>query len=141
MKTLSALVLTLACLSAGHDAHAATQIAVTVGINAPGQYGRIDFNNYPQAMLITQQPVFYLPQTVVVQQDPIYLYVPAEHQGNWGRYCRRYQACGRPVYFVREDWVSAQYGREQEERKHGKGPKKKDRDHRDNGRHGGKDRN
>lgn len=139
MKKLSILALTLACIGAAPAAHAATQIAVSIGINAPGQYGRIDFNNYPQAVLITQQPVIYLRETVVVQQAPIYLYAPTGHQANWGRYCRRYQACGRPVYFVREDWVRAQYGREREERKRGKGPKPKDRDHRDNGRHGGKD--
>lgn len=144
MKNPSALVLTLACLAclgAAPATQAATQIAVNIGINAPGHYGRIDFNRYPQALLVTQQPVIYLRETVVVQQAPIYLYVPTAQQTDWGRYCRRYQACGRPVHFVREDWVRAQYGSEREERKHGKGLKSKDsdhHDHHDNGRHGGK---
>lgn len=86
-------------------------------------------------MLITQQPVIYLPSTVIVQQPPICLYVPTVHQAQWGRYCGRYRACGSPVYFVREDWLREQYGREREERKRKGGPKHKDRDCHDQGKH------
>ena len=40
---------------------------------------------------------------------PVYLYVPPAHQQNWRRYCGHYNACGQPVYFVREDWVRERY--------------------------------
>ena len=35
--------------------------------------------------------------------EPVYLYVPAGQVRRWSRYCDRYDACGRPVYFVRVD--------------------------------------
>lgn len=124
MKTLALLTLAAAAVL---PVQAATNIGVSIGINAPGQYGRIDFNNYPQAVLDTQQPVIYAPSRTAVYPQPIYLYVSAEQQAHWGRYCKRYSACGRPVHFVREDWVRAQYGREQEQRHGGKGPKSRDR--------------
>lgn len=132
------LALAVTCGGAVGPAQAATQIGVSIGINAPGQYGRIDFNNYPQAVLVSPQAIYYEPQRVVVRQAPIYLYVPELHQSQWGRYCRNYQACGRPVYFVRDDWVREQYGREEDQRRHGKGPKHKDRH--DQGRRGDKHR-
>jgi len=46
---------------------------------------------------------------VVVQQPPLYLYVPPGHAKNWGKHCGRYNACARPVYFVQEQWVQERY--------------------------------
>jgi hypothetical protein len=34
----------------------------------------------------------------------VYLRVPPGHRRNWSRFCGRYDACGRPVLFVRDDW-------------------------------------
>ena len=45
------------------------------------------------------------PPAVVVQRAPVYLYVPPAHQQNWSRHCAGYNACGQPVYFVRESRV------------------------------------
>jgi hypothetical protein len=113
MKTLAILTLAAAAVL---PAHAATSIGVSIGINAPGQYGRIDINNYPQPVLVNQQPIVYMPSAVAVHQRPIYLYAPPAQQANWGRYCGGYGACGQPVYFVRESWVRDQYGREHDNR-------------------------
>jgi hypothetical protein len=46
---------------------------------------------------------------VVVAQPPMYLYVPPGHAKKWRKHCHRYDACGRQVYFVREEWVQARY--------------------------------
>jgi len=44
------------------------------------------------------------------------LRVPPGHQKNWKRYCGRYEACGRPVYFVRDDWYNNVYAPQYRER-------------------------
>ena len=113
MKILAILTLASAALL---PAHASTNVGVTIGINAPGQYGRIDFDNYPRVQLVAPQPVVILPSPVAIHQRPIYLYVPQTHQGDWGRYCGRYSACGQPVYFVQESWVRDEYHREHDNR-------------------------
>ena len=103
------LLLTLAALCAP-GAFAATDIGVSIGINQPGLYGRIDIGN------VAAPPVLYYPQPVVivqgpvaVQQRPIYLHVPPGHAKDWRRYCNRYAACGQPVYFVQDSWYRDQY--------------------------------
>ena len=34
---------------------------------------------------------------------PVYLHVPPGHAKNWSKHCQRYNACGRPVYFVKSE--------------------------------------
>lgn len=84
---------------------AATNVGVSIDFNQPGVYGRIELGNLPPPTVVYAQPVIIAPTPVAVYQRPIYLYVPTVHQGNWGRYCGRYAACGQPVYFVRDTWV------------------------------------
>lgn len=88
---------------------AATDIGVSVGISQPGFYGRIDIGSVGVApVLVYPQPVI-IARPVVVQQ-PIYMHVPPGHAKNWRKHCAHYDACGRPVYFVREDWYQKHYG-------------------------------
>lgn len=94
-------------------AFAGTNVGVSIGINQPGVYGRIDIGNMPAPMVVYSQPVVIAPSPVAVYQQPIYLYVPPVQQSNWRRYCGRYHACGQPVYFVRDSWVREQYRNEQ----------------------------
>ena len=132
-KNLVALALA-AC--AATPTLAQTNVGVSIGINQPGVYGRIDIGNYPQPRIVYPQPVVIVQSPVAVHQQPIYLYVPPGHQKNWAKHCGRYNACGQPVYFVQEDWVRERYEERHEERHdggnqghgrgHGKG--KKDRD-------------
>ncbi len=91
MKGLS-LFLAAAALSV--PAWAGTDIGVSVGISQPGFYGRIDM----------------VPQRTVVVRQPIYMHVPPGHAKHWRKHCARYDACGRPVYFVQEDWYRKHYG-------------------------------
>lgn len=88
---------------------AQTNVGVSIGINQPGVYGRVDIGNYPQPRFVYPQPVVIIQQPISIQQQPIYLYVPPGHQKNWAKHCGRYNACGQPVYFVREDWVRERY--------------------------------
>ena len=102
MKRLAqlALLTTIACagLSAG-----AADVGVSVQISEPGLYGRIDIGRFPQPQVIVAQPVMVAPPYVRPLQ-PVYMWVPPGHQKDWTRHCSRYNACGVPVYFVRDDW-------------------------------------
>jgi hypothetical protein len=82
----------------------AQDVRVTIsGEVAPGVYGRVDIGSGPRPRLVYPQPV------VVVRQArapaPVYLHVPPGHARNWSRHCKKYDACSRPVYFVK----SAEY--------------------------------
>lgn len=81
----------------------ATDVGVSVSVNQPGVYGRIDIGNAPPPMVIYPQPVVITQPAVVVHQRPIYMRVPPGHEKNWGKHCHRYDACGVPVYFVKYD--------------------------------------
>ena len=140
MKKIAAVALvTLAGISG--SLFAQTGVGVSIGINQPGVYGRIDIGNYPPPVLVYPQPVIIAPAPVVVQRQPIYLYVPPGHQKHWGKHCARYNACGQPVYFVQEQWVRERYQHEHPQwrgerrddyehygNKHGKKEKHRDRD-------------
>ena len=116
-------------------AQAETSVGISIGINQPGVYGRIDIGNYPQPVTVYAQPVIIQRVPHGVPMQPVYLYVPPGHQKNWAKHCSRYQACGQPVYFVQENWVREQY-----EREHRKDSRKRDKGERGHG-HGkpGKD--
>ena len=111
---------------------AQTNVGVSIGINQPGVYGRIDIGNFPQPRIVYPQPVVIVQTPMAVYQQPVYLYVPPGHQKNWAKHCRRYNACGQPVYFVQEDWVRERYeerrdrGNQGHGKGHGKGKKDKD---------------
>lgn len=145
MKQLTALALTLMAVT---PVIAEPSIGVSIGINRPGVYGRIDIGSYPAPAVVYPQPVVIAPAPVAVYQQPIYLYVPVTYQRDWGRYCGRYNACGQPVYFVQERWVRERYRHEHEGRDE-RGWRRHDDDDDDNdrgdrgrgrGRHGKHDR-
>jgi len=104
-------ILALALSAAALPAFAQTNVGVSVAVSQPGVYGRIDIGNVPQPpAVVYAQPVLVAPpQHVVVQPQPVYLYVPPGHQKNWAKHCYRYNACGQPVYFVQENWYRTQY--------------------------------
>ncbi|MBQ0932848.1 hypothetical protein KAK07_21545 [Ideonella sp. 4Y16] len=83
----------------------AAEVGVSIGISQPGVYGRIDIGRFPQPDVIVQQPVVVRQVPVYsAPPQPVYLWVPPGHRKHWSRHCGRYNACGVPVYFVREDW-------------------------------------
>ncbi len=145
MKKLLALA-TLAAASVVTPALAAdaakADIGVSISVSQPGVYGRIDIGRFPQPTVVVQQPVIVMapppPRTVVVQPqpvvvarpEPVYMWVPPGHRKNWKKHCRAYNACGVPVYFVRDDWYDKNVrphgdghgrGRDGDDRGHGRG--------------------
>jgi hypothetical protein len=87
-------------------------VGLSIHIAEPGVYGRVDIGRFPAPALVVAKPVF-APMPVVIgaprvvigaPPEPVYLWVPPGHQKHWERHCGQYHACGRPVYFVREDW-------------------------------------
>ncbi|BBP05812.1 hypothetical protein TPL01_07190 [Sulfuriferula plumbiphila] len=88
----------------------AADVGVSVSIGQPGFYGRIDIgNNYPQPLLIYPEPIVIQRLPVGVAPRPIYLHVPPGHAKHWRKHCHEYNACGRPVYFVQDDWYNEVY--------------------------------
>ena len=97
---------------------------VSIQIGQPGFYGTIDIGGFPQPQLIYPQPVVIQPVPVGVVREPIYLHVPPGHAKNWSKHCRKYNACGQPVYFVQDAWYNQEYVpryREMHGEGHGKG--------------------
>ena len=109
------LVLVLAAVAAS-SALAQPSVGVSIGINQPGVYGRINIGDVPRPALILPEPVIVSRPRVMVERAPIYLYVPPAHQQNWRRYCGRYNACAQPVYFVQERWVRERWENDSRDR-------------------------
>ena len=55
----------------------------------------------------------------------MYLHVPQGHAKNWCKYCRKYNACGQPVYFV----MSGEYKPKKETKKGKEGEMNRMRPH------------
>jgi hypothetical protein len=123
MKTM---LLGVALCAAAFPALAQTNVSISVG--QPGFYGRIDLGDF------APRPVLYAPQPVIIAPggyyaaEPIYLRVPPGHRQHWSRFCGRYDACGRPVLFVRDDWYTNSYVPRYREHFHG-GYRPEYRDH------------
>lgn len=90
------------------SAHAAN-VGVSISAGEPGFYGRIDIGAAPQPELIYPKPVVIQPVPGYVAAAPIYLHVPPGHEKHWNKHCKKYNACGRPVYFVRDKWYNNVY--------------------------------
>lgn len=111
MKSISNLkhvLISVLLLTAAAPALAA-DVGVSVSIGQPGFYGRIDIADYPypQPRVIYSRPIIIHRQ--VEMYEPIYLRVPPGQAKKWRSYCGRYNACGRPVYFVQDRWYQNEY--------------------------------
>ena len=106
MKTLHATAF-VSLLLGSLAAHAGNpSVSVTVsGEVAPGVYGEVQIGNASPPPLVYAQPMIITRQPHHDEGRPLYLHVPPGHARNWARHCREYNACNRPVYFVR----SAEY--------------------------------
>lgn len=81
--------------------------ALSLSVGQPGFYGRIDIGSAPRPVLVYPEPVVI--ETAPVAQQPIYLHVPRYETKEWRKYCRKYGACGQPVYFVEDSWYNDEY--------------------------------
>ena len=126
-------------------APALAQVGVSVNINGPGIYGQINIGDAPTPLVIYAAPVVVVQAPEYRSVPPIYLHVPPGHEKHWRKHCAEYDACGRPVYFVRHDWYDTEYaprhrhdGDEPGEGHHEKHGEKHGRDH--EGDHGHEDK-
>jgi hypothetical protein len=87
----------------------AADVGVSISVGEPGFYGKIDVGNFPQPQLVYPQPVVIQRSREFASAPPIYLHVPPGHEKHWRKHCAQYNACGRPVYFVRDDWYNNEY--------------------------------
>jgi hypothetical protein len=140
------LLLLTALIAFGAPALAG-DVAVSISVGEPGFYGRIDIGNVPAPRVVYARPVVIERVPEYRDAAPIYLHVPPGHERHWKKHCREYDACGRPVYFVRDDWYNDEYvprrrrGGRDEDKEHGHG-KQKDHGDREHGEreHGDRDR-
>jgi hypothetical protein len=104
MKALAFVV--AACM----PALAFAQVGVSVNIGDPGFFGAININGgEPPPPVVYEQPVVAAPVVGIAPPPPIYLRVHPGYERRWGYYCQFYNACGRPVFFVRDDWYMNAY--------------------------------
>jgi hypothetical protein len=83
---------------------------------APGVYGQVQIGTERPPPLVYAQPMLIEPQAA--PPPPVYLHVPPGHARNWRKHCREYNACNRPVYFVRSEEYEPGYVRRDYDRDH-----------------------
>ena len=88
---------------------AAVDVGVSVNIGQPGFYGQINLGTNMVPQLVLPQPVLIAPPPTGVVLAPLYLRVPIAYTHEWHKYCGQYNACGRQVYFVRDEWYEREY--------------------------------
>jgi hypothetical protein len=114
----------------------AGDVAVSISVGQPGFFGQINLGNVPPPPVLYSRPMVIERVPEYREAQPIYLHVPPGHEKHWSKHCREYDACGRPVYFVRDDWYYNEYA---PRHRHGDrdGDRDRDGDH-DRGRHEGR---
>ncbi len=107
------------------------QAGVSVSIGQPGFYGQLDIGDYyPRPQVLYADPRVIYVEPAYRYAQPIYLRVPPGHAKRWSNYCGRYNACGRPVYFVQDNWYQNVYApRYQDYRQRGDDGRRYDRDY------------
>jgi hypothetical protein len=103
------LLFAAAWTAAAFSAPASAQIGVTVNVGEPGFFGRIEIGGAPPPQLVYSRPVVIEGGPAGVGRDPIYLHVRPGYERNWRRHCGEYNACGQPVFFVKDDWYRNRY--------------------------------
>ena len=129
---LTVPILLLAQMSVPLTANAETRVILSSEVR-PGVYGRVEYGGSPPPPLVYEQPVtiYRQPQPAQTRQpvqtsQPVYLHVPPGHAKDWAKHCRKYNACGSSVYFVK----SAEY--EAKKPKKDKKDKKEKKEKKDN---------
>lgn len=100
LKIFSASCAVLLSLALVPTKASAVNISIGVGGEVlPGVYGSVNIDNgYYPALVYAEPLIVTRPSRILA---PVYLHVPPGHLKKWGRYCGRYGACSRPVYFVK----------------------------------------
>lgn len=84
------------------------EVGISVTVGQPGFYGTIEIGNTrPRLVYAEPKYIYRAPRGEVVH--PLYLRVPPGHARNWRKHCHKYDACGRPAYFVQDSWYRNVY--------------------------------
>lgn len=105
-KPLAVLAL-IAAAGASAAPAVAGNVGISIHIGDPSFYGQLYIDSGYRPQLIQSRPVIVVDRYRYAA--PIYLRVPRDHSRNWKKYCGRYDACARPVYFVRDEWYRDVY--------------------------------
>jgi hypothetical protein len=108
MKAASILTaIALLAISSSYVQAGDVNVGVSIsGEIQPGVYGQVNISNTPNYALVYPQPiVIAAPHAYGVPVHAVYMHVPPGHAKHWSKHCQKYNACGRPVYFVK----SAEY--------------------------------
>ncbi|HVH83658.1 MAG TPA: hypothetical protein VM713_04995 [Steroidobacteraceae bacterium] len=124
MRTIYSILIVPALAAAATCAEAqnVSVNAVITGQVVPGVYGQVVIGNAPPPPVVYQQPMVVEPPPVVVgapPDAPLYLHVPPGHAKHWNKHCREYNACDRPVYFVRSPEYEPGFDMDRWRREHG----------------------
>jgi hypothetical protein len=102
------LLAALALLGAASSL-AQAQTSLSVEIGQPGFYGRLDIGDFRQPPPVVYREPIIIEQRAHYVAEPLYLRVPPGHMKKWDKHCARYNACGRRVFFVKDDWYLNTY--------------------------------
>ncbi len=106
------LIAIVALLGAGIGASHAGGVDLRIMLSGevvPGVYGQVNIGNQGPPPVVYAQPMVIEPQ--YAPPPPIYLHVPPGHAKDWRNHCHEYNACNRPVYFVRSREYDPEYQR------------------------------
>lgn len=79
------------------------------GLGEPGFFGQIDIRRNTKPQVVFPEPVVVQHADGSSTVEPVYLRVPADHAKEWPKYCEKYKACDKRVYFVDDDWYNKVY--------------------------------
>ena len=119
-------LLLLAQMTAAGAANTDVRVIISTEVR-PGVYGRVEYGSSPPPLLVYERPVTIIRQPQPVPVQPVYLHVPPGHAKDWGKHCRKYNACGSPVYFVKSsEYEEKKPHKEKKEMKEKKEKKERD---------------
>ena len=128
LLSVALLVGTGASHAGGLDIH-----VLLSGEVAPGLYGQVNIGNERPPPVVYAQPMLIEPQ--YAPPPPIYLHVPPDHAKNWRKHCHEYNACNRPVYFVRSREYDPEYQRHYQDHEREREMERQRWDERERGQH------
>jgi len=108
MRVIAILAVLVAGVGASHAGGVDVRVMLS-GQVVPGVYGQVNIGNDGPPPVVYAQPMVIEPQ--YAPPPPIYLHVPPGHARNWRKHCHEYNACNRPVYFVRSQEYDPEYQR------------------------------
>jgi hypothetical protein len=98
----------LALIAIGSAAPLLAEVSAPVTLGEPEFYGRLELDEgYYRPRVVHDRPVVL--DRRFQNMAPIYVRAPRDQYRDWRRHCAKYDACERPVYFVRDEWYTQIY--------------------------------